>query len=351
MKRLLCFVGLALCLFQAGCIPNVAWLPDSSGFVFTESTEQERPKFRLIHYDIAKKDRRIVVPDLKDAYTTWTAVSPDGKQIAVARLFWQQDQAKVQLIVHGLDGKELKRSKEFDWLKSDKADKGEWLSIVFWGAPTKLLVTGVHKDVATNTGIYDTERDEMIVVPDRFPFIDALTPCRADGKGFLAGRDKSSDLEFIDWSGKTTKLDLRADWIRDNDQHLVDFRWDGAKAIMLGTRESCTVDTNTGAVTFQKAVEVLEPKKPGETLAQLVTFADNRLDLRVFEWMDANTAKHARMEIRDRNTGNARSLVGDQSGLVFPSPDRRWLAIRMDKKILVVDKNGNIAAEVEAASK
>jgi Tol biopolymer transport system component len=102
----------------SGCIP-VAWLPDSSGFIYTDGTDLEQ----LVHYDVAKGERRVLVEKMS-ASTFWPAVSPDGKKVAVARLVRDADQSKtqtMQVFMYDLQGKEIQRSTEFPWTKEAKA--------------------------------------------------------------------------------------------------------------------------------------------------------------------------------------------------------------------------------------
>src|SRR5262245_19654735 len=95
IPRWLALMGILGCIAMSGCIPNVAWLPDSSGFVFTETGPAEAgkdPKLRLVKYDIAQKQRDIIVDNLKNSLTTWPALSPNGAEIAVASVTWKGTQ-------------------------------------------------------------------------------------------------------------------------------------------------------------------------------------------------------------------------------------------------------------------
>src|SRR5262249_17073923 len=60
--------GFAAALLAAGCVPNVCWLPDSSGFVFTGGKEFRQ----LLLYDVKAKKVRILVDDT-GAKTLWPA--------------------------------------------------------------------------------------------------------------------------------------------------------------------------------------------------------------------------------------------------------------------------------------
>src|SRR5262249_53702283 len=112
-SRWLALLGILACLALSGCIPNVVWLPDSSGFVFSESgpaQPKQEPRLRLVKYDIAKKQRDIIVDNLKNSMTTWPAINPAGTEIAVASVTWKGDQSKLQLTFYDTTGKELRVS-------------------------------------------------------------------------------------------------------------------------------------------------------------------------------------------------------------------------------------------------
>src|SRR5262249_30152201 len=92
----LLLVAAALALTAgAGCVPDVAWLPDSSGIVYTTTdwpaTDRDappkRPNGRLVHYDLAKKKSRTIAETGTD--TIQPALSPDGKRAAVAGMTWE----------------------------------------------------------------------------------------------------------------------------------------------------------------------------------------------------------------------------------------------------------------------
>jgi hypothetical protein len=60
----------------AGCYPGVAWLPDSSGFLY-------QGPGGITHYDLKTGKARVLIQDGKNT-TQLPAVTPDGKRIAVA---------------------------------------------------------------------------------------------------------------------------------------------------------------------------------------------------------------------------------------------------------------------------
>jgi hypothetical protein len=353
----LAWFGIFACLSLSGCIPNVVWLPDSSGFVFTESAPaqpKQEPKLRLVKYDIAKKQRDIIVDNLKNSLTTWPAINPAGTEIAVASVRWNGDQTKLQLTFYDTTGKELRVSQEYDWVERKKeGDDDAWTSLVFWVAPEKVLVMPCHSDVPAITAIIDLKNKEIVKVKDRSPFFyPGNMPCRPDGKGFLATGDKDTGLFFIDWDGKETKLDVKEGALDAPNHQIVDFHWNGNKAILIGSNESFSVDTESGKASKLEQAPLKDPGKEGEKLTNRLTFAGDRLEFRSFERMQANRPSSSRLEVRDQKSGKVRVLIDDQSEcFAFPSPDRKWLAVRTQGKILLINDQGEIAAEVEATLK
>ena len=356
-SRWVALLGVFACLALSGCIPNVVWLPDSSGFVFTESgpaqPNQEQP-LRLVKYDIAKKQRDIIVDNLKKSFTTWPAINPAGTEIAVASVTWKGDQAKLQVTIYDTAGKELRVSPEYDWVEKKKeGDNDGWPTLVFWGSPEKVLVVPYHTDMPSITGIIDLRSKELVKVKDRSPlFYPGNIPCRPDGKGFLAMGDRYAGLFFIDWDGKETKFDVKEGAIEGPNNQIVDFRWNGNKAIIIGNNESFSADTDSGKVSKLEQKPLQDPGKEGEKLSNRLMFAGDRLEFRSFERMQPHRSNTNRLEIRDQKSGKVRVQVDDQPEcFVFPSPDRKWLAVRTQSKILLINDQGEIAAEVEATLK
>ena len=130
-----------------GCVPTVAWLPDSGGIIYTTTDwpglddGRWMPKElqgRLIHYDLKTKSTRIIAK--AETSTIQPALSPNGKQIAVAHLNLEKDkQRTLQVVVYDLEGKEIQHSKLLDWGDIPKRDIEAGIqkySQLFW-APVK----------------------------------------------------------------------------------------------------------------------------------------------------------------------------------------------------------------------
>src|SRR6202165_2287262 len=98
-----------LALAAAGCLPNAAWLPDSTGFVYTGGKNKDA----LYLYDLEKKEPRVLVE--KGAGPAWPAVSADGKRIAVVLRKDDGTTVALEAIVFDRDGKEQHHSTKLEW--------------------------------------------------------------------------------------------------------------------------------------------------------------------------------------------------------------------------------------------
>jgi hypothetical protein len=344
--------GALACVLMSGCIPNVVWLPDSSGFVFTETAPQDGPKaeksvVRLVRYDVAKKKSQVLVPDLKGSFTTWTALSPDGKHGAVARFRWVGQVAKVRLVFYDLAGKEVRTTKEFEWARTDlkPAEGDNIVSLVFWPAPDKLLVLPIGNYLSDQMGIVHLDKSELMLVKDRQPYYyPGNIAGRPDCKGFLAMTKEPSQASFITWDGKETIYDVAPVKIRD----CVAFRWEGAKAILEGPEETTAIDTAANAVTRTKSAKVADSVREGDQLVSRIAFSENRLEFRMLSWQPG--AKDLRIEVRDQKSEKVRVLKERiEDPFAFASPDQKWIAVRTMTEILVIDAKGDIAATIHSS--
>jgi hypothetical protein len=211
-------------LSSAGCVPGVAWLPDSSGFYYTSGTEHTR----LNLYDAASNKSKVVVKDT-GAGTLWPAVSPDGEQIAVAKLIHTvgSKQTKLQVVLFSRAGKELSRSKEVDWQElkdpavADRKQNGGEKPQLYWAPKEDKVLVFAEGGEGGHAAIYDVKADRMIHSWEGQLLVFGGSPLRPDGSGFLLIKntrwpnwwDKkpgeiSSDpgFTFVDWDGKETAL-------------------------------------------------------------------------------------------------------------------------------------------------
>ncbi len=229
------FIVLAM-IACAGCLPTVSWLPDSGGIIYTTTDwpgldndsaiiarrgGRWMPKElqgRLIHYDLKTKSTRIIAK--AETSTIQPALSPNGRQIAVARLKLEKgNQTTLQVVVYDLAGKEIQRSKLFEWGGVPKYDTEvggiQKYSQLFW-APreNKVLLCANNR-----SGIYDLGKHELVMLGHARPSIFGTTPVRPDGKGFLLVKGdpgflepgvRSEALAFVDWEGKESGIAMPA---------------------------------------------------------------------------------------------------------------------------------------------
>ncbi len=211
-------IPLAFALALSGCVPTT-WLPDSSGFIYVKPIKGKEANARatggeLIHYDIAKKFGRVVVPDIGPG-TLWPAISPDGKRIAVARFKGAPGQpTTVQLVFWDFQGKPLGKSKEMVW----EAAKTKGFSLtseamLFWLPKNDMVVV---TDMTKTTALYNVQTDAMRVLANTMPFAHAGTPILPDGQGVLLVvsegeiKDQKAHLAVADWNGAEQRIDTEA---------------------------------------------------------------------------------------------------------------------------------------------
>jgi hypothetical protein len=193
-------VLLGLC----GCDPppEVVWLPDSSGFVYTD-----KGGTRLVQYDLAKRARRVVAEDRKTVCPR-PAVSPDGKHFAVARLVrvsvaGSRDAAlTVEVAIYDRDGREVRRSGAYEFTErretpaAESATRAEPAGVVWAGHPDRLL---------TPWAMYDRLADRWVKLPG-MPAVFEVRGCAPTEKGFLVASECKAEkdavvVSFVDWDG------------------------------------------------------------------------------------------------------------------------------------------------------
>src|SRR5262245_50691619 len=138
-------------LLLSGCVPAVAWKPDSSGFVYTDKKGS-----RLLEYDLKAKKSRILVADT-GTKTIWPAMSPDGKRIAMARNEERKGlQPRVQVIFYTSEGKEVARSSWYEYADKPGTRDNVVPAYLLWGTQDRLLL------VADGACMHHAKKDQFI---------------------------------------------------------------------------------------------------------------------------------------------------------------------------------------------
>src|SRR5262245_11506265 len=337
--------GLAF-LAAAGCaMPGLAWLPDSSGFIFTD-----KKGARVVHYDLKKKARRVVVADTSTR-TVWPAVSPDGKQVAVARgEALASRPSQLQVTLYRLDGKGAHRSKGLPW-KECQTNAGEVApTFLFWARVDKVLVfTGEE------TAIYDPFHNTLVRVNNCMPWPIGNNPVRPDGEGFLASaRQGASEAPaFGNWAGQVRYLGLDPPSGKGLEQ-CEGLTWDRAVATLRTPAGAYRLDTAKLAWKRDEN-DRLRVFTGGDQLEAAHTFPRGSVFavLKNPQPPGVSEQTRSRIEFQDPRAGTRRVLVArtETTPWAFPSPDRKVVALHYGRgdelKILVVDSAGRTVANLE----
>jgi hypothetical protein len=366
-RRPIAFAVVALALASlSGCVPTV-WLPDSSGFIYIKPIKVAgSPSGQLAHYDLQKKTSRVIVEDI-GAATTWPAVSPDGKRIAVARLAdGPKDAQNVQIAIYDLQGKQLHLSKVLAWAPAQ--GKGSLPEFILFWSPTNDMV--VVSD-AGETGIYNVKADTLKVIARSIPLIYGGTPIRPDGSGFLAMMGEKDDqrVVFMDWEGKDEKIDADAFVaLLPKDKSpgspigmsmlasmLLPSWWDGRAAWVGSKRDKTTfaIDTARKKIDFTDALAASMKADKKDGMPMRFDFAGD-ITVQAVQIHEMNMAFRKIIAVNNKSKKEETLLAkGPDITLFLPSPDGTYLGLcltsvgpGMDDQILVINNKGELVSKL-----
>jgi hypothetical protein len=359
----------AAVILQGGCVPTGVWLPDSSGYLYTAGQDSDQ----VLLYDLAKRQTRVIVKNTK-ALTDVPAVSPDGKQIAVAPFTKGDEGWSLQVVVYDLAGKETQHSESFSWKYNEpqEMDAPKPKSEVYW-APQgdKLLVM-----VSDNPGIYDLKKKTMTKLSDLRPMIIGNRLSCPDDKGFLIG---GGSISYVDWNGEEKPVALKNFQLdADKDVDLVvmalypqiyNTRWDGDIACIRWSKREMRIDTKKREATLEDVKE--EQTADKKTIQQTYSFGKEGPTVRVVELLARTFDKTSeredsgygefRVELVKPGEDKPRVLLDKFAGGVqlLPSPNKKLLAIecgvsptiqkqaKPKRTIILVNDKGEVVAEID----
>lgn len=365
---------------STGCVPTT-WLPDSSGFVYAKRLKakgkDEPPTIQLVLFDVDKKESRVIADKIESS-TVWPAVSPDGKQVAVARFFEDdKDGVTGEVDIYDLQGKKVHQSKRFPWC--DLSEPSRNYPCLFWSPKDDRIVV----TTSLMTGFYNVRTDVLERVKgEAGPLIFGGTPIRPDGKGCLMlAHDRGAvQLKLMQWDGSERTVDIRplekllgvSESYSDSKLNLVQIPqwplftpswWDGDTAVVGCNRGNATVRFDTVA----KTTAVTAPRKDGDLIEQVIRAEQAVFDLRgdvsiqLVRYSEMNPrTRHkddfCRVVAVNRKTRKEEVLLAKEASVPFavPSPNGQYLVLSFSdaesnapSKMVVINNKGELVAKFE----
>lgn len=337
--RVLTAVVAAFALATVGCEEeHVEWLPDSSGFVFTDKGHT-----RLVQYDVGKKAKRVVVEDAK-IKCAWPAVSPDGTQFAMATetstctTGSREVTRKTWVVIYDRDGAEKQRSKVFESTETSTTPAKEsgtstTAGYVGWKGHKDRLVVPVLTPGNVESAIYDRAKDKWVTAPG-YPCAIPLHAFAPTEKGFFTVREvkaKYGDqgmgrevISFVDWDGWSADIETPSDLKVGRG---VQGKWEGDAYVVTGDGK-LTIDTAT------RKVQVTAGADPTwEALhrpEQYHRLAGGDLYLTVFSEYEKGamqTKTRLELQVPEKKRRKVIYTEGEYTSVtLFPSPDGKRVA-------------------------
>jgi len=353
-------------LLLAGCHPTGAWLPDSSGFVYSEP--DDRDSYAVIHYDLKSKKKNILVKGLKGRTSNAVslgvsgspvpAVSPDGKQVAVARVLVKNQQpSELEISLYDFTGKPGRQLKTLPFGAPQNMGSGTLIpEFMFWFPDGKHILVMVS---GSRSAVYDLDKEEVtlhdFVPAAQIPFV------RPDGKGFVGtvgdvGKSGGKGgLVLVDWDGKVTPVDRAFNPLALDP---VGVRWGKGQLLLEGPQRLVAIDLASGRL--ERKEQKFDPDIGVGEKVVFLPFGDGttttRLGLVSREPKSALIPDPFKLtDIVVYGPGGKKTVVAEGE-IVFPlfpsfSPDGSLAVIRLDNRLLVVRNTGAVVAEVESSSK
>jgi hypothetical protein len=363
-------------LLLVGCEPTdgVTWLPDSSGFVVVQKARgfesQEAAPLDLYLFDTVSKTSTPLLTET-ESRTLRPALSPDGKLIALGRLeIHSHKPSTLSIIFIDRNGKEQKRSTPFSVIPTPRGNASTndgksgvkkpsfgatWL--VWEQRSQKLVVFGR----GFGTAIYDPNTDQLRRLGGVMPGWYGGTAVPPDGRGILTIGALGDKLEMnlIEWDGTRHPIAAtlpagNADGIGEALLPLKIFPswWEGSTAVAASRAGIFRIDTARRVATFKPrskqgtlvdGKQLLRQHEFPDTLGQLrfLHFEEERVDGSI-----KNRVAFMQVELFDPRSSERRTVLPRiPSPDVDVAPNGKWVALRSENRIWVVDSHGQVVAD------
>jgi hypothetical protein len=346
---------LALLFFTlVGCEPLVAWLPDSSGFMFIDPAAPPN----LVFYSLKNNTLRVIDKSAGGG-TLLPGISPDGKQVAVA---YEGKPGTLQIIIFDINGKKLKESSVLS-CKPNAVQK-RLVCALHWGPTNKIVCNATRHDgtFVPRAFAYDLDRDKF------YPFREGVHCCaiRPDGQGFLARENGGlsfltlGGLSFLTWDGEERPILTRKD-----SEHLkhgfLDARWEKATMVLSGLQGTLALDTEKKTWSFAKtknkmfvgAEKAFANGIRNRTMLFFHKFPGNGAMLAGFSTFHGERTQDG-LFVGFLDPAKKRGNDFGQCYGISPSPDKKWVALHRrahfheNSDIIVIDQEGQTAAKIQA---
>jgi len=362
---------LLLLITCSGCVPDVAWLPDSSGIVYTVtqwpfmSLEEDKNKKReeytqLMHFDLKSKAVREIAK--VKGNTIKIAIRPKTQHMALIEFQKADIQTSMQVVLVDMQGKVVHRSKTFSWGKLVTDSFTDNCFQLFWSPDGSKLLICDTLICDTQMAIYDVKAGSILSLGQMWPMIFGSTPVIPDGQGFLAS-DKNSALFLVTWEGAKKPIEISPELLAGRPgQYIFSAdaycwsRWEGTTAVSMWRGKQARIDTVKKKATVRDVDSSVWSFKGNEVL-QNYQFPNSRIRIVVL-------FKHS---IRDFNDAGLQTCYVELHGpgpdqwktltpiishcVIIPSPNQEFAALRYidDKaeKIMILNKKGETIDLIE----
>ena len=331
----------------SGCVPNkIAWKPDSSGVYFTVTHLFQQSK--LFDYDISLNARRLV--HTFEARTPWPLIDSSADTFVVVEAPASAVKGrsvlkvKVQLVTYTMAGREVKRSRVFEYESPMRGPSGRTFSSRMENAVLRtndgekfLVYIGEGSSRSSATLIYDvaTRRWRKVNVRPLLHPMQMPDVIRPDGEGFLA--KGVNGPAFVEWTGRVHDIplpDKPDDGVPDDGVQsgsLLRAYWDENDAVLEFEALDLKIDTEARSASIMLDVPERRILPVGDKFHQVLPTAQAGLQFQRTSSPGPKGSRLWRIELWDARRRTVFLVLSkadfDVASEMFLSPDRKKVAV------------------------